>query len=115
MALGENLDNLSKDVKEYIRKSIDGCKLRIVDKLSRLVGDFLCGCILSVLIFAIVLFLLSVAVVAVAPYIGLLPALLLAIIFLAMLAIIVYLCRTSLFTDRVVRRLVQFFFEDDEE
>lgn len=115
MALGENIDALSKDLKEYVRKSADGCKLRLIDNLSHLAGGFMCGCILCVLLFGILLILLSAMVLFAAPAIGLLPALFLAVVLLAIVAIIVYLCRTSLFTDRVVRVLVRLFFEEDDE
>lgn len=114
MALGENLDNLSKDIKEYIKRSVAGYKLRLIDILSHIAGDLLCSFVLWALLLMVLLFLLVAAVVALAPIVGLLQALLLAAMLLAILAIMIYLCRTSLFTDRVVRRLVRLFFEEDE-
>jgi hypothetical protein len=115
MALGENIDALSKELKEYVRKSADGCKLRLIDNLSHLAGGLMCGCILCVLLSGILLILLFALVLFATPAIGLFPALFLAVVLLAIVAIIVYLCRASLFTDRVVRVLVRLFFEEDDE
>ncbi len=110
MALGENIDNLSKDIQEYIRRSIDGYRLHLIENLSALLGDILCGLALSMLLFILLLFLLAAMVVAVAPHTGLLVALLLAAAVLAALATIVYLCRTALFVNRMVARLARLFF-----
>lgn len=112
MGIGENIENISRDSQEFVKRSIDSIKLHFVENLSLLLGDLICGFIVFVLLFAGFLLLLGGLVVMASPFIGPVPAMLLAILLLLVVALCVYMCRTRLFVDRLVARLVEMLFQE---
>lgn len=115
MGVGENIENISRDSQEFVKRSIDSIKLHFVENLSLLLGDLICGFILFVLLFTAFLLLLCGLVVLVAPFMGFPAAILLAMLLLFAAALMVYMCRTRLFVDRLVRRLVGMLFQETDE
>ena len=114
MGIGEEFENLQNDAREYVKRSIDGFKLRAVEDLSLLLGDLVCGFIVFVLLFVASLLVLVLLVMALAPYIGLLSATATAALLLVVVAVVVYMLRVRLFVDHFVRRLARMFFNDSD-
>ncbi len=110
MALGANIEEISKDALEYLKRSADGCKLRLIEGLSLLMGDIVCGFALSVLLLVALFMLIAAMVVVLVPLIGVALSMVVAALLLFAVALLVYLLRGSLFTDRVVRHFVTMFF-----
>lgn len=112
MGLGADIENLSKDALEYVKRSMDGCKLRLVESLSLLFGDVLCAFVLSMLLFVAYLALLVAAAIWLLPLLGLPLAIVAVAALLLFTAWIVYVLRERLFVDRMVRRLAKIFFDE---
>ena len=101
MGIGEDFENLSKDAQEYVKRSIESYRLQLVESMSLLFGDMVCG-------FVFVL----------APFIGLPASLFAAFFFLASLALLLYAMRVPLFVNGMVKRFMAMFYrrvEEDEE
>ena len=112
MGLGADIENLSKDALEYVKRSMDGCKLRLVENLSLLFGDVICVFVLSMLLFVAYLALLVAAVIWLLPLFGLPLAIVAVAALLLLTAWVVYALREHLFVDRMVRRFAKIFFEE---
>ena len=63
MSIKENLEGLSKDFCEFVMRSIDCCKLSLVERLSLLLGDMICRFVVSMLLS--VAYLLALAAIVV--------------------------------------------------
>ena len=113
MGIGKEVENLSNDAQEYVKRSIDGIKLHLVENLSLLLGDMLCGFVVFMLLFMALLLLLGALVVVALPYVGFCPAVLLASMLLLVAAVVVYRLRVWLFVDRLVARLAGLFFREE--
>ena len=50
MSIKENVESLFGDAYEYLKRSIDGYKLLLVENLSLMLGDMLCGIVVFVLL-----------------------------------------------------------------
>ena len=112
MGLGADIENLSKDALEYVKRSMDGCKLRLVENLSLLLGDVICMFVLSMLLFVAYLALLVALVLCLLPLLGLPLAIVAVAALLLLTAWAVYLMRERLFVDLMVRRFVKIFFDE---
>ena len=112
MGLGADIENISKDALEYVKRSMDGCKLRLVENLSLLFGDVMCAFVLSMLLFVAYLALLLAVVIVLLPLLGLPLAIVAVAALLLLTAWIVYALRERLFVDRMVRRFAKIFFEE---
>lgn len=118
MGLRSNLDEMSKDALEFLRRSMDGCKLRLVENLSLLMGGLVCGFVLFQLLFVAYLALMVAIVILLLPHIGLPLSIVVAALLMLLTAMIVYMLRERLFVDGIVRHLSRIFFEkstDDEK
>lgn len=115
MGIKENFETLYSDADEYVKRGIDGYKLLLVETLALLYGDVACGFVLFMLLFLAFVFMLVAAVVLLAPAVGFVGAILLAIALLVLLALLVYVFRVRLFADRAVRRLCKMLFAKDDE
>ena len=112
MGFGADIENISKDALEYVKRSMDGCKLRLVESLSLLFGDVMCAFVLSMLLFVAYLALLVAVVIWLLPLLGLPLAIVAVAALLLFTAWVVYAQRERLFVDRMVRRFVKIFFEE---
>ena len=112
MGLGADIENLSKDALEYVKRSMAGCKLRLVENLSLLFGDVMCAFVLSMLLFVAYLALMVAIVIWLLPFFGLPLAIVAVAVLLLLTAWVVHLLRERIFVDRVVRRFVKIFFEE---
>lgn len=110
MSTGAGIGEISKDALEYLKRSADGCKLRLIEGLSLLMGDIICCFVLSALLIVAFLVLLAAMVVVLVPLIGVPLSLVVAVLLLFAVALLVYLLRGPLFTDRVVRHFITMFF-----
>ena len=115
MGIGENFGNLSKDAKEYVKRSIEGYRLQLVENLSLLLGDMACGLVVFMLLLVALIFFLVLLVVLLTPFIGLLASLSVALFMLVVVALLVYLMRVPLFVDSMVRRFMAMFYNGDED
>lgn len=115
MRLGKNLQDISDDAKEYIKRSIDGYRLQFVENLSALMGDMVCHFVTFMLLFIAFLFLLVAMVFFVAEYMGYIIAMLAAAKFLAVAAWLLYIFREKLFTDWFVKRIIRIVFQETED
>lgn len=117
MGFRADIGNISKDALEYLKRSMDGCKLRLVENLSLLLGDVICGFVLFMLLFVAYLALMVAIVILLLPLIGLPLSILAVALVLLLTAMIIYMLRERLFIDGIVRHLSRMFFEksgDDE-
>jgi hypothetical protein len=114
IGLKSNLDEMSKDALEFLRRSMDGCKLRLVENLSLLMGGLVCGFVLLQLLFVAYLALLVAAVIWLLPLLGLPLAIVTVAALLLLTAWIVYALRERLFVDRMVRHFAKIFFEEGD-
>lgn len=117
MGFRADIGNISKDALEYLKRSMDGCKLRLVENLSLLLGDVICGFVLFMLLFVAYLALMVAIVILLLPLIGLPLSIVAVALVLLLTAMIVYMLRERLFIDGIVRHLSRMFFEksgDDE-
>jgi hypothetical protein len=118
MGLRSNLDEMSKDALEFLRRSMNGCKLRLVENLSLLMGGLVCGFVLFQLLFVAYLALIVAIVILLLPHIGLPLSIVVAALLMLLTAMIVYMLRERLFVDGIVRHLSRIFFEkstDDDK
>ena len=117
MGFRADIGNISKDALEYLKRSMDVCKLRLVENLSLLLGDVICGFVLFMLLFVAYLALMVAIVILLLPLIGLPLSIVAVALVLLLTAMIIYMLRERLFIDRIVRHLSRVFFEksgDDE-
>lgn len=117
MGFRADIGNISKDALEYLKRSMDGCKLRLVENLSLLLGDVICGFVLFMLLFVAYLALMVAIVILLLPLIGLPLSIVAVALVLLLTAMIIYMLRERLFIDGIVRHLSRMFFEksgDDE-
>ncbi len=118
MGFRADIGNISKDALEFLKRSVDGCKLRIVENLSLLLGDVICGFVLFMLLFVAYLALMVAIVILLLPHIGLPLSIVVAALLMLLTAMIVYMLRERLFVDGIVRHLSRIFFEkstDDDK
>lgn len=117
MGLGENFENLSKDAQEYVKRSIEGYRLQLVEGLSLLLGDMMCSFVVLMLLFVALLFFLIAIVFLIAPFMGLPASLFVVMLFLLLSALLVYAMRVPLFVNGMVKRFIAIFYlrkGDDE-
>ena len=115
MSIRENFKTLCDDADEYVKRSIDGYKLSLVESLSLLFGDIACGFVLFMLLFLAFVFLLVVMVALLAPVTGLAVALSLAVALLVLVALLVYLFKIRLFVNGAVKRICRIIFAEENE
>ena len=118
MGFRADIGNISKDALEFLKMSVDGCKLRIVENLSLLLGDVICGFVLFMLLFVAYLALMVAIVFLLLPHIGLPLSIVVVALLMLLTAMIVYMLRERLFVDGIVRHLSRIFFEkstDDDK
>ena len=115
MGFRADIENMSKDALEYLRRSVDGCKLRLVENLSLLFGDVICVFALFMLLFVAYLALMVALVILLLPFIGLPLSIIAIALLLLFTAFIVYFFREYLFVDRMVRHFVKIFFEEENK
>ena len=111
MGFRADIGNISKDALEFLKRSMDGCRLRLVEKLSLLLGDVICGFVLFMLLFVAYLALMVAIVMLLLPLIGLPLSIVVVAIWLLLTALIVYMLRERLFIDGIVRHLSRMFFD----
>ena len=118
MGFRADIGNISKDALEFLKRSVDGCKLRIVENLSLLLGDVICGFVLFMLLFVAYMALMVAIVFLLFPLIGLPLSIVVVALLLLLTAMIIYMLRERLFIDGIVRHLSRMFFEksgDDDK
>ncbi|MBR3907899.1 MAG: hypothetical protein IKJ61_07345 [Bacteroidaceae bacterium] len=101
----EELDNLSKDVQEYLGRRIDDIKMRAVEEVSVIMGDMLASMVIFFMLFTAFLFILAAAVVALTRVAGFVLAMILAGVAIVATAFVVYLFRTRFFVDTLVKHM----------
>ncbi|MBO7271264.1 MAG: hypothetical protein J6U89_00125 [Bacteroidaceae bacterium] len=111
MGFRADIGNISKDALEYVKRSMDGCKLHLIENLSLLLGDVICGFVLFMLLFVAYLSLMVAIVFLLLPHIGLPLSIVVVALLLLLTAMIVYMLRERLFIDGIVRHLSRMFFE----
>lgn len=111
MGFRAEIEKISKDALEYLKRGIDGCKLRLIENLSLLFGDVICFFVLSMLLFVAYMALMVAIVIVLLPVIGLPLAIVAVALLLLITAMVLYLLRERLFADRMVKRFVKIFFE----
>lgn len=111
----KNRSVLEDDVQEYVQLRLDAFKLKCVDHLSTLLGQLIS--IAVVLFFAGLAFLafLMLLLLTFAGFMGWYVVLAIAGVCLALLALLVYVCRKQLFRSLLVETLCQMFFEKESE
>ncbi len=115
MGFRADIGNITKDALEYVKRSVDGCKLHLIENLSLLLGDVICGFVLFMLLFVAYLSLMVAIVILLLPHIGLPLSIVVVALLLLLTAMIVYMLRERLFIDGIVRHLSRVFFENSEE
>ena len=115
MGLRSNLDEMSKDALEFLRRSMDGCKLRLVENLSLLMGGLVCGFVLFQLLLVACLLLLAVLVFSMIPFVGVPLALLAAALLLMFAAFLLFVFRERIFVDGFVRLFAKMIFGKEDE
>lgn len=115
MGLKSNLDEMSKDALEFLRRSMDVCKLRLVENLSLLMGGLVCGFVLFQLLLVACLSLLAVLVFSMIPFVGVPLALLAAALLLMFAAFLLFLFRERIFVDSFVRLFAKMIFGKEDE
>ncbi len=113
MGLGADIENISKDALEYLKRSVDGCKLSLIENLSMLIGDIICVFALSMLFFVVFLAAVAGVVILLIPLIGFPLSILAAASLLLLMALLVYVFRERLFVNGVVKYLVKMFFGEE--
>ena len=111
MGFRAEIENISNDALEYLKRGIYGCKLRLIENLSLLFGDVICFFVLSMLLFVAYMALMVAIVIVLLPVIGLPLAIVAVALLLLITAMVLYLLRERLFADRMVKRFVKIFFE----
>ena len=112
MGFRADIENISKDALEYLKRSMDGCKLRMVENLSLLLGDVICGFVLSMLLLVAYLALITVVAILLIPLIGLPLSIVAVAVLLLLTAWVIYMLRERLFADRLVKHFAKMFFEE---
>lgn len=112
MGFGADIENISKDALEYVKRSMEGCKLRMVENLSLLFGDVICGFVLSMLLLVAYLALMTAIAMLLMPLIGLPLSIIAVAVLLLLTAWVVYMFRERLFVDRMVRRFAKMFLDE---
>lgn len=115
MSIKENLEGLSKDFCEFVMRSIDCCKLSLVERLSLLLGNMICRFVVSMLLSVAYFLALAAIVVWLAPFVGWPLSLLSAAVMLVVAAIVVYCLRVRLFVNGAVKWLCRLFFDNAED
>ena len=115
MGFRADIWNVSKDALEFLKRSVDGCKLRIVENLSLLLGDVICGFVLFMLLFVAYLALMVAFVILLLPLMGLPLSIIAVSLLLLLTALVVFLLREHLFVDRMVRNFARMFFEENNK
>ena len=116
MGFRADIGNISKDALEYLKRSMDGYKLRLVESLSLLMGGLVFGFVLFMLLFVAYLALMAAIVILLLPLIGLPLSVIAVAVLSSLTAWVVYLLRERLFVDGFVRRFARIVFgkEDDD-
>lgn len=115
MSIVEIFEKFCDDAREYAKRSIDNQKLSLIENVSILLGDIACGVVVFMLLFVVFLLLLIIMAAVLLPLIGLLPALFAVVCVTAIVALVVYKMRDSLFVNHFVRRLCGMMFKKDDE
>lgn len=118
MGFRADIWNIPKDALEYLKRSMDGCKLRLVENLSLLLGDVICGFVLFMLLFVAYLALMVAIAILLFPLIGVPLSIVVVALLMLFTAMVVYMLRERLFVDGIVRHLSRIFFEkstDDDK
>ena len=118
MGFRADIENISKDALEYLKRSMEGCKLRMVENLSLLLGDVICGFVLFMLLFVAYLALMVAIAILLFPLIGVPLSIVVVALLMLFTAMVVYMLRERLFVDGIVRHLSRIFFEkstDDDK
>ena len=115
MGFRADIENISKDALEYLKRGIDGCKLRLAENLSLLFGDVICLFVLSMLLFVAYLALMVAVVILLLPLIGLPLAIVAMVVMLLFTAWAIYMLRERLFADWIVRHIVKILFENNSK
>lgn len=117
MSIKENVESLFGDAYEFLKRSIDGYKLLLVENLSLMLGDMLCGIVVFVLLLVAFFLVMAAMVVLLAPYTGVAMALLIAAFITLLLALLLYAMRVRLFVNSAVKHLCRLLFGvcNDEE
>lgn len=115
MGIGKSLGDFSRDACEYVKRSVDGYKLLLVEKLSLVLGGLMCNFVVAMLLFVAYLLLLAVLVIVLHVYIGIVCSLLTAAFLLMILALMVYRFRIKLFVDGFVAILCRHLFGDEND
>lgn len=115
MSIKENYKALHDDAHEYAERSIDNCKLMLIEYLSLLFGDVACGFVLFMLLFLAFIFMLVAMVALLAPLTGLFLALVIAAAVLVSVSLIVYFLKARLFVDVAVKHLCRILFGDERD
>lgn len=115
MGFRADIENISKDALEYLKRSVDGCKLRLIENLSLLFGDVICFFVLFMLLFVAYLALMVAFVILLLPLMGLPLSIIAVSLLLLFTALVVFLLREHLFVDRMVRHFARMFFEEKDK
>ena len=115
MGFRADIGNISKDALEFLRRSMDGYKLRLVEDLSLLMGGLVCGFVLFQLLFVACLLLLALLVFSMIPFVGLPLALLAAALLLMFAAFLLFVFRERIFVDGFVRHFAKMFFGKEND
>lgn len=111
MGFRADIGNITKDALEYVKRSMDGCKLHLIENLSLLLGDVICGFVLFMLLFVAYLALMVAIVFLLLPHIGLPLSIVVVALLMLLTAMVVHMLRERLFIDGIVRHLSRMFFE----
>ncbi|MDZ7739960.1 MAG: hypothetical protein U5K32_13025 [Bacteroidales bacterium] len=114
-SLIENVHELSDVIKDYIEARIGLWKLGVIEKIARIGTYFLSTTLISIIIL-VALFLLTQAFVGWydEAYGSSSVALLISAGFYIFLAIMIFLFRKQLLTNRIVKNTAEILFDEDE-
>ena len=115
MGFRADIGNISKDALEFLRRSMDGYKLRLVEDLSLLMGGLVCGFVLFQLLFVACLLLLALLIFSMIPFVGVPLALLVASLLLMLVAFLLFVFRERIFVDGFVRHFAKMFFGKEND
>ncbi len=110
-----NLGMLLTDVYHYVNLRLNEFKLRTIDGLSSFLSLLFSALVCILLLNIALLFIFGAVAVWISVWIGSLPwALLITGGFFLLLALLLFVFRRKLITDRFVSALVQLFFEEKD-
>ena len=109
MGVIEDIDNLSKDAQEYLKRRVEGVKMGVVEELSVMMGNAFASLVLFLFLFEALLFILIAVVVVLSRVVDVVVAMLIAGVLLVVLAAVIYFLRERIFTDGIVRHLCRLF------